>query len=49
MQKIVPTYHHPEEVNTEIKNSREDIEKRSTMVDIINKVNIIRNSKEVIQ
>lgn len=27
MRKIVPTYHHPEEVNTEIKNSRKDIEK----------------------
>ena len=27
MLRIVPTYHHPEEVNIEIKNSRKEIEK----------------------
>ena len=32
MRKIVPTYHHPEEVNTEIKNSRKDIEKNMKML-----------------
>ncbi|MBE5819579.1 MAG: polysaccharide biosynthesis protein [Clostridiales bacterium] len=37
MKKIVPTYHHPEEVNNEIKNSRKEIEK-----------NIIKKTKQVL-
>ena len=50
MQKIVPTYHHPEEVNIEIKNSREDIEKQcNTMKKIIERVRKIKKTQEVIE
>ena len=40
MKKLVPTYHHPDEVNTKIKNSREEIEKRNNIYEIVNEGNL---------
>ncbi len=35
MRRLVPTYHHPDEVNGEIKNSRKELEKRNNINEVI--------------
>ncbi len=47
IREVVPTYHTPDEVNIEIKNSREEIEKRNITKKILTTVGTITNSQEV--
>ncbi len=47
IREVVPTYHTPDEVNIEIKNSREEIEKRNITKKILTTVGTITNPQEV--
>ena len=47
IREVVPTYHTPDEVNFEIKNSREEIEVRNVTKKILTTVGTIPNSQEV--